>query len=85
MANSEHRGTIKVASPHHAQRVGRRGELLTPWMNATLVDFYFNVALLSVWIYLRERSKAVAFFWIMVSIARTVWQLKEAGEIHRHG
>lgn len=31
-----------------------RGELLTPWMNATLVDFYLNVLLLSVWVWLRE-------------------------------
>lgn len=36
-------------------------------MNATLVDFYYNVALISCWIYLRERSKLAAVFWILVS------------------
>ena len=44
----------------------RRSALLTPWMNATLVDFYFNVALISVWVWTREKSKAMGLFWILV-------------------
>jgi hypothetical protein len=32
-----------------------RLSLLTPWMNATLVDFYWNVAALSLIVVLREK------------------------------
>ena len=46
--------------------IRRRKELLTPWMNATLVDFYFNVALLACWVWLREASRPAALFWIAV-------------------
>jgi len=42
-----------------------RRELLTPWMVATLVDFYANVALIALWVAYRERaSPLVAGAWL---------------------
>ncbi|RYR36639.1 hypothetical protein Ahy_A09g041603 isoform B [Arachis hypogaea] len=60
-----------------------RMELLTPWMAATLVDFYINVVAISVWIAYKESSWINAAFWIILLIcfgsAATstyiVWQL----------
>ncbi|XP_057732135.1 uncharacterized protein LOC130947448 isoform X1 [Arachis stenosperma] len=60
-----------------------RMELLTPWMAATLVDFYINVVAISVWIAYKESSWINAAFWIILLIcfgsATTstyiVWQL----------
>lgn len=43
-----------------------RLSLLTPWMNATLVDFYWNVAALSLIVVLREKSILCAIAWIVV-------------------
>jgi hypothetical protein len=43
--------------------LARSGELLTPWMNTTLVDFYLNVLLLCCWVFARERSAAAALLW----------------------
>ena len=34
-----------------------RAALLTPWMNATLVDFYLNAAVICVWVWLREAPR----------------------------
>lgn len=39
-----------------------------PWMRATLVDFYFNILILSAWAAYREKSKAVAALWIAAFI-----------------
>ena len=41
-----------------------RGELLTPWLSATLIDFYFNVLILSIWVFYREDSYIMKIFWI---------------------
>ncbi|KAK1306979.1 hypothetical protein QJS10_CPA10g00615 [Acorus calamus] len=43
-----------------------RKEILTPWMNATLVDFYINVIALSVWVALKEPTWMSALFWIVL-------------------
>ncbi|XP_065847926.1 uncharacterized protein [Euphorbia lathyris] len=45
-----------------------RKDLLTPWMNATLVDFYINVIALSVWVAYKESSWLGAFLWITLFI-----------------
>ncbi|KAJ4701140.1 putative Transmembrane protein [Melia azedarach] len=45
-----------------------RKELLTPWMTATLIDFYINVVSLSVWVAYKESSWVGAFFWIILLI-----------------
>ena len=34
-----------------------RAALLTPWMNATLIDFYLNALLLCIWVWLREAPR----------------------------
>jgi hypothetical protein len=34
-----------------------RSALLTPWMNATLVDFYLNALVLCIWVWLREAPR----------------------------
>ncbi|KAL0015761.1 hypothetical protein SO802_002830 [Lithocarpus litseifolius] len=46
-----------------------RKELLTPWMIATLVDFYINVVALSVWVYYKESSWISAMIWIILLIS----------------
>lgn len=45
-----------------------RKELFTPWMVATLIDFYINVIALSVWIAYKESSLIGAVFWIILMI-----------------
>ncbi|KAL7245806.1 hypothetical protein ACSBR2_001026 [Camellia fascicularis] len=45
-----------------------RTELLTPWMTATLIDFYINVVALSVWVAYKESSWISAFIWIVLLI-----------------
>ncbi|KAK3426156.1 hypothetical protein EUGRSUZ_F02672 [Eucalyptus grandis] len=45
-----------------------RKELLTPWMTATLIDFYINVVVLSVWVAYKESSWLSAFVWILLLI-----------------
>ncbi|KAK9080536.1 hypothetical protein SSX86_000294 [Deinandra increscens subsp. villosa] len=42
-----------------------RSELYTPWVVATLIDFYINVVALSVWIAYKESSWMNAFLWIL--------------------
>ncbi len=39
-----------------------------PWMRATLVDFYFNITLLSCWALYREKSRFTAALWILAFI-----------------
>ncbi|KAF7141938.1 hypothetical protein RHSIM_Rhsim06G0093200 [Rhododendron simsii] len=45
-----------------------RRELFTPWMMATLIDFYINVVALSVWVAYKESSWLNAFIWIVLLI-----------------
>ncbi|CAL1363274.1 unnamed protein product [Linum trigynum] len=45
-----------------------RSELLTPWMSATLIDFYVNVVALSVWVAYKETSWFSASMWIVLLI-----------------
>ncbi|KAK4859718.1 hypothetical protein QYF36_010514 [Acer negundo] len=45
-----------------------RKELLTPWMIATLIDFYINVTALSVWVVYKESSWISAVVWIILLI-----------------
>ncbi|XP_074341081.1 uncharacterized protein LOC141678633 isoform X1 [Apium graveolens] len=45
-----------------------RKELFTPWMTATLTDFYINVAVLSVWVVYKETSWTSAIFWIVLLV-----------------
>ncbi|CAL1411688.1 unnamed protein product [Linum trigynum] len=45
-----------------------RTELLTPWMSATLIDFYVNVVALSVWVAYKETSWFSASTWIVLLI-----------------
>lgn len=45
-----------------------RTELLTPWMDATLVDFYINVVALAVWVAYKESSWIYAVFWVILLI-----------------
>ncbi|XP_072960727.1 uncharacterized protein [Typha angustifolia] len=45
-----------------------RRELLTPWMVATLIDFYINIFTISVWVTHKESSWLGAFFWICLLI-----------------
>ncbi|XP_019258668.1 PREDICTED: uncharacterized protein LOC109236882 isoform X3 [Nicotiana attenuata] len=45
-----------------------RRDVFTPWLSATLVDFYVNIAALSVWIAYKESSWLSAAFWIILLI-----------------
>lgn len=39
-----------------------------PWMVATLLDFYFNIILISVWTLYREASPVKSVIWIVLFI-----------------
>ncbi|KAG8633365.1 uncharacterized protein LOC110606891 isoform X2 [Manihot esculenta] len=45
-----------------------RRDLLTPWMAATLVDFYINVVPLAAWIYYKESNSISAIIWIILLV-----------------
>eukprot|EP00249_Psilotum_nudum_P001999 c14812_g1_i1 orf=119-496(+) len=45
-----------------------RKDLLTPWMNATLIDFYVNVAAISAWVCYKESFRICTFIWIALLI-----------------
>jgi hypothetical protein len=45
-----------------------RVELLTPWMIATLIDFYVNVTALSVWVVYKESSCVTSVIWIVLLV-----------------
>ncbi|XP_076901503.1 uncharacterized protein LOC143555922 isoform X2 [Bidens hawaiensis] len=45
-----------------------RSELYTPWVVATLIDFYINVVAISVWVAYKESSWINAFLWILFLI-----------------
>ncbi len=35
-----------------------------PWFKTTLVDFYFNIAILSAWVIYRERTARARVLWV---------------------
>ncbi|MQL94229.1 hypothetical protein Taro_026881 [Colocasia esculenta] len=45
-----------------------RRELLTPWLTATLIDFYVNVVAVAVWVAHKETTWIGAFIWILLLI-----------------
>uniref|UniRef100_A0A453SC57 Uncharacterized protein n=3 Tax=Triticinae TaxID=1648030 RepID=A0A453SC57_AEGTS len=45
-----------------------RKDLLTPWMAATLIDFYINIFAISVWVVHRESTWISAVIWICLLI-----------------
>ncbi|KAL8514256.1 hypothetical protein ACS0TY_013392 [Phlomoides rotata] len=45
-----------------------RQENLTPWLSATLVDFYVNVVALSVWVAYKESNWKTSTIWIILLI-----------------
>ncbi|KAK6138831.1 hypothetical protein DH2020_027426 [Rehmannia glutinosa] len=45
-----------------------RPELFTPWLTATLVDFYINVITLSVWVAYKESNWMTGALWIILLI-----------------
>jgi len=42
-----------------------RSELLTPWMKATLIDFYTNVFILLSWMWYKETSIIARILWTL--------------------
>ena len=53
-----------------------------PWIQTTLVDFYFNITILSAWVLYRETSRLKAIGWIIAfiflgSIATCFYVLKQ--------
>ncbi|XP_038992022.1 uncharacterized protein LOC120115363 isoform X1 [Hibiscus syriacus] len=45
-----------------------RWEILTPWMAATLVDFYINIVPIAVWVSYKESSLITATLWVIMLI-----------------
>ncbi|KAM3361286.1 putative protein isoform X1 [Capsicum galapagoense] len=45
-----------------------RRDVFTPWLSATIIDFYVNVVALSVWIAYKESSWPSAALWIILLI-----------------
>lgn len=45
-----------------------RKELLTPWLSTTLIDFYVNVLVISVWVAYRESTYIGAILWIALLV-----------------
>lgn len=45
-----------------------RKELLTPWMAATLIDFYINVVALALWVAHKESNWISSILWIILLI-----------------
>ncbi|XP_049931191.1 uncharacterized protein LOC116267580 isoform X2 [Nymphaea colorata] len=45
-----------------------RKEVLTPWMGATLIDFYINVAAIWAWVIYKESNCFGALLWIVLLI-----------------
>eukprot|EP00246_Nothoceros_aenigmaticus_P014051 TRINITY_DN5170_c0_g1_i1.p2 TRINITY_DN5170_c0_g1~~TRINITY_DN5170_c0_g1_i1.p2 ORF type:complete len:118 (+),score=3.81 TRINITY_DN5170_c0_g1_i1:86-439(+) len=43
-----------------------RRELLTPWMSATLVDFYVNIAVLLIWLWYKEIAWGPRLIWTLL-------------------
>ncbi|KNA12534.1 hypothetical protein SOVF_125080 isoform B [Spinacia oleracea] len=45
-----------------------RKDLLTPWMTATLVDFYINIFVLAVWVIYKESSWLASIIWVILLV-----------------
>ncbi|XP_020250317.1 uncharacterized protein LOC109827697 isoform X3 [Asparagus officinalis] len=45
-----------------------RSELFTPWLTATLIDFYVNVVAIAVWVAYNESSWVNTILWIILLI-----------------
>ncbi|URE21232.1 hypothetical protein MUK42_11328 [Musa troglodytarum] len=45
-----------------------RIELLTPWMVATLIDFYVNVVAIAAWVAYKEPTWMKAFLWVILLV-----------------
>jgi len=39
-----------------------------PWFTTTLVDFYFNILIISCWVIFREKALGVSILWIIAFI-----------------
>lgn len=39
-----------------------------PWMRATLFDFYFNITILSSWMFYKEKSWGPRLFWLVLFV-----------------
>lgn len=39
-----------------------------PWMQATLIDFYINIAIIFLWVAYKERSFVAKFVWLVLLI-----------------
>jgi len=71
-----------------------RSALLTPWMNATLVDYYFTALVACVWVWLREAPRlgrpaaallivyfcCLGSFAIWSYVAHLLWARTRAGD-----
>lgn len=38
---------------------------LEPWFITTLIDFYFNIIIISVWVIYKEGTSLISFLWIL--------------------
>lgn len=45
-----------------------RKELVTPWMAATLIDFYINILAIGLWIIYKEQSWVHSILWIILLV-----------------
>ena len=39
-----------------------------PWFQITLVDFYFNITIISAWVIYKEKKLIAAIFWIIAFV-----------------
>ncbi len=39
-----------------------------PWFQTTLVDFYFNITLISIWLFYKERKIIISLIWLIAFI-----------------
>lgn len=67
-----------------------RPELLTPWMVATLADFYVNVVAISTWVIYKEVNWISSVFWVVLlfcfgSAATCAYIVKKLFEITTSG
>ena len=58
-----------------------------PWFHTTLVDFYFNLAIISTWVIYKEKKLAHAVVWIIAfaifgSIATAFYVFKQLYKLH---
>lgn len=67
-----------------------RLELLTPWLTATLIDFYVNVFAIAVWVFYKESSLIYAILWVILlvcfgSITTCAYIVKKLFDISSQG